>query len=875
MIKLPIFIQKLLLVCLILRGAELIAQNDIIKVRNEATINTAFQEYSPAFYQNGLIFIASNPAVATEKKEDSNTGKATTSLFFATRNAEGILQNPAPFAEELTTKFYDGPLSFNNDGSMIYFTRSNLKKGKPVKAKDGLVKLKIYSAEKKDNKWVNIQELPFNNAEFDCEHPSVSSDGRRLYFSSNRPGGFGGMDLYVSTLINNKWSDPVNLGPKINTDKNEIFPFSHPDGKVIFASNGHDGIGNLDIFFTMKTDTGWIYPRILPEPINSRSDDFGLILSADKKLGYFSSNRASGNGDDDIFNIDFSNLDAESIFPKIDTRTLSPEDLASTTPEPEPELEPAKVETPKIAENIPPKATHKPEPLVVDKKETPVAIAPTLPVVSIEKPAIETQKAEKKEGIVKTEEKIKESIPNATQEPTAAEAMAILKNKVKAEIAKSETNTIKNEPKASETNVVKNDAKVADAPVVKNEPKASETNVAKNAVKVADAPVVKNEPKVSETNIVKNDATIADAPVVKNEPKASETNVVKNAVKVADAPVVKNEPKVSETNIVKNDATIADAPVVKNEPKTSETNVVKNEMKSLENTPSKPVADVKVENKKKNKKVDTLRTTTNAPLSSEPVKPTESTVAANDKKKVLSPKEKKKAEKEVVIASTEPQFDETTVKVPKDTTPKIAKLDDGGFEEHTVVISSNEARVVPEPKKEEKVQPEAVKPVASTEIKPEIKPEIKIAEKPVTPVEIIAVVKNEEKPTIEPVKIAVVDTLKASTEVKQAAQTELVAVAESAKKEKKSEPSNTVIAQDKSMKKFLVVVGTYSIMENATIQKKIAEKKGFDETEIIQYNDTHLFGVCVKQFENEKDAQAMVRSISNKKGLEAFVKVLK
>ena len=157
MTKLPIFIQKLLLFCLILRGSELIAQNDIIKVRNEATINTAFQEYSPAFYQNGLIFIASNPAVATEKKEDSNTGKATTSLFFATRNAAGILQNPAPFAEELTTKFYDGPLSFNNDGSMIYFTRSNLKKGKPVKAKDGLVKLKIYSAEKKDNKWLNIQ----------------------------------------------------------------------------------------------------------------------------------------------------------------------------------------------------------------------------------------------------------------------------------------------------------------------------------------------------------------------------------------------------------------------------------------------------------------------------------------------------------------------------------------------------------------------------------------------------------------------------------------------------------------------------------------------------------------------------------------------
>ena len=297
--------KKLILSILILRGVLVMAQEPII-ITNETEINSIFQEYSPAFYQNGLVFIASNPAVNTDKKEDDNTGKATTSLFFAARKDNGSLQKPLTFAEELTTKFYDGPLSFNKDGNTIYFTRTNLRRGKPIKAKDGLVKLKIYAATKKDNKWDNIFELPFNNAEFDCAHPSVSNDGRRLYFSSNRPGGFGGMDLYVSTLINGKWSDPVNLGPKVNTDKNEIFPFIHADGKVYFASNGHKGIGNLDIFCTMKTDTGWVKPQNLPEPINSRSDDFGFIVSADKKSGYFSSNRASGKGDDDIFNFNAS-----------------------------------------------------------------------------------------------------------------------------------------------------------------------------------------------------------------------------------------------------------------------------------------------------------------------------------------------------------------------------------------------------------------------------------------------------------------------------------------------------------------------------------------------------------------------------------------
>lgn len=294
-------IKKLILPILILLGFLTIAQEPII-ISNETEINTAFQEYSPAFYKNGLVFIASNPSVSTDKKEDDNTGKATTSLFFASRLANGNLSKTNVFAEELTTKFYDGPLSFSMDGNTIYFTRTNLRRGKPVKAKDDLVKLKIYSATKIDNKWSNIYELPFNNAEYDCAHPSVSHDGRRLYFSSNRPDGFGGMDLYVSTLINGVWSDPVNLGPKVNTEKNEIFPFIHADGKVYFASNGHKGIGNLDIFCTMKTDTGWLTPRNLPEPINSRSDDFGLIVKPDKTTGFFSSNRASGKGDDDIFN---------------------------------------------------------------------------------------------------------------------------------------------------------------------------------------------------------------------------------------------------------------------------------------------------------------------------------------------------------------------------------------------------------------------------------------------------------------------------------------------------------------------------------------------------------------------------------------------
>jgi outer membrane protein OmpA-like peptidoglycan-associated protein/uncharacterized protein YjbI with pentapeptide repeats len=274
-----------------------------ITVTNERSINSAFQEYSPAFYGKGLVFVAANPAIDKDKKEDKEIGRFTTSIFLAKRTPEGVLQRPLPFAEELTTKFYDGPMSFNAAGDVVFITRSNLKKGKPKAAKDGKVKLKIYSALLTNGTWTNITELPFCDGEADYAHPAVSADGRRLFFSSNRSGGQGGMDLYVSMNQNGTWGEPVNLGPKINTAKDEIFPFSHASGALFFSSNGRPGVGGLDIFWTKQTGNGWLAPTDLPETINSSSDDFGLILNAERTNGYFASNRASGLGDDDIYNV--------------------------------------------------------------------------------------------------------------------------------------------------------------------------------------------------------------------------------------------------------------------------------------------------------------------------------------------------------------------------------------------------------------------------------------------------------------------------------------------------------------------------------------------------------------------------------------------
>lgn len=316
-LKLNLMFKRTLILLLfpIFIGLSTTSSQAQITVVNERGINTAFQEYSPTFYHKGLVFIASNPAVNTDKKEDAQLGQSTTSIFYAKRGNDGNLQRPIAFADELTTKFYDGPLSFNATGDVVFFTRTNLRKGKLKVGRDGKVKLKIYSAKLNISKgvWENIEELPFNSNNFDCMHPSVSADGQQLYFASNRPGGRGGLDLYVSLMQRGKWGVPINLGDSVNTSKNEIFPFIHPDNTLYFATNGRKAVGGFDIFWTKKNGYIWLPPTAMPEPINSPSDDFGIILTDDKRSGFFSSNRASGQGDDDIFSFFDGSVDIHSL----------------------------------------------------------------------------------------------------------------------------------------------------------------------------------------------------------------------------------------------------------------------------------------------------------------------------------------------------------------------------------------------------------------------------------------------------------------------------------------------------------------------------------------------------------------------------------
>lgn len=205
---------------------------------------------------------------------------------------------PAPFDSKINTKFHDGPATFNKEQTMIIFTRNNYNKWFPKKDDKNVTRLKLYISfkDEKTGQWGKVTEFPFNSDAYSVGHPALSHDGKTLYFSSDMPGGKGGSDLYKSTFKNGKWSKPVNLGSKINTPGNELFPYVDEKDVLYFSSNGHPGLGGLDLFKFDKDEV-----THLNYPISSKKDDFGIVLWDKGKKGFLSSNRDFGGFDDDIY----------------------------------------------------------------------------------------------------------------------------------------------------------------------------------------------------------------------------------------------------------------------------------------------------------------------------------------------------------------------------------------------------------------------------------------------------------------------------------------------------------------------------------------------------------------------------------------------
>lgn len=272
-------------------------------------VNSDKDDFAPAIQGKQLIFSSERAQEGPSKRTNMYNGNSFAELYVVPFESgkkhpgDFTYQNIQKFGKGLNTKYHEAAVAFSPDNQTIYLTRSNYLNGKTGRSENGLVKLKIYtgSADAAET-WNSLQELPFCSDEYNTAHPTIDFDGKKLYFSSNKPGGYGGMDLYVSQWEGGRWGMPINLGPTINTEGNEIFPFAGSDGRLYFSSNSHIGLGGLDIYYSAPKGKGdWNIPVNLGAPINSNSDDFGITFSAGENWGFFTSNREGGKGGDDLY----------------------------------------------------------------------------------------------------------------------------------------------------------------------------------------------------------------------------------------------------------------------------------------------------------------------------------------------------------------------------------------------------------------------------------------------------------------------------------------------------------------------------------------------------------------------------------------------
>lgn len=268
------------------------------EISNMRVFNSKFSDFSPAYASNDhtVLYFTSSRKGTTGGKTSSVTGEDFADIFITERDNKGVWSSPKPLDETINTQYDEGTPSLPSDGNSLFFTRCKVSKRNKLGCQ-------IFVSKRSDQGWLTAEEIKLAADSMIVAHPAVSADGTELYFVSNIPGGSGGLDIWKLTREagSDEWSAPINLGPQINTPGNEMFPFVHPDGTLYFSSDGLPGMGGLDIFKAKKNEEGQWVVENMRYPLNSSSDDFGIIFEKDREAGFFSSRRAGGRGADDIY----------------------------------------------------------------------------------------------------------------------------------------------------------------------------------------------------------------------------------------------------------------------------------------------------------------------------------------------------------------------------------------------------------------------------------------------------------------------------------------------------------------------------------------------------------------------------------------------
>jgi outer membrane protein OmpA-like peptidoglycan-associated protein/tetratricopeptide (TPR) repeat protein len=270
----------------------------------DAGVNSEFSDYGSSFLGTKLVFASARDTGGVSKAVFKWTNSSFTNLYWAEIKADGDMGKPERFNRKINSKFNESTPIFTQDGKTMYFTRNNFLEGKRGKDANKNTLLKLYKATlNQEGTWDNVIELPFNNNEFSVAHPALSIDEKTLYFASDMPGTLGQSDLFrVKINEDGTYGIPQNLGPEINTEGRETFPFISSDNELFFASDGRPGLGGLDIFVArIETDGDFFGIQNVGAPINSNQDDFAFLISSKNRNGFFTSNREGGKGYDDIY----------------------------------------------------------------------------------------------------------------------------------------------------------------------------------------------------------------------------------------------------------------------------------------------------------------------------------------------------------------------------------------------------------------------------------------------------------------------------------------------------------------------------------------------------------------------------------------------
>ena len=256
----------------------------------------SFSEISPVIVSGGII-LCSDRRFSVIKDRIGFDGHRLYNIYFEERIDSPEWEKPKILRSQRNYLFNNGPFCLTPDGKRLYLT-SEIETGDPAKKKNFKNHSGIFIADLSGADLDSLYPFKYNNPGCEIGQPSISRDGKYLFFASDMPGGSGGSDLYYCELLNGEWSPPVNLGPKVNSSGNENYPYIHPSDRLYFASNRSGGIGNLDIYYSIMSNGIWEDPVLLEEPLNSASDDFSITMEDNLRKGYFSSNR---HGSDDIY----------------------------------------------------------------------------------------------------------------------------------------------------------------------------------------------------------------------------------------------------------------------------------------------------------------------------------------------------------------------------------------------------------------------------------------------------------------------------------------------------------------------------------------------------------------------------------------------